>query len=161
MNEDERKATGEQTRQNFKKHYQWHISGKKWEDYFDSIEIAPMEQTWASPPKIHTPEKKPDNLPPNVNNSDLAKWLILNVLGDPSKVGTFFEARLTRDLMYKTATASTGGMYFNESSAAFDGLNVRANFSFDDAYANLLAQCEKRNSWERKRIEVVQQKGTS
>lgn len=155
MSEDERRAAGETTRKNFEKHYQWHLSGKKWENYFDSIEIGPIEQTWASPPRLHSPQAKPEQIPPNVNHSELAKWLILNVLGDPSKIGTFFEARLTRDLMYQSSTASTGGMYFNESSAAFDGLNVRANFSFDDAYANLRGQCEKRNSWEQKRIETM------
>ena len=84
--------------------------------------------------------------------------MILHVLGDPSRIGTFFEARLTRDLMYQSSTSSTGGMYFNESSAAFDGLNVRANFSFDDAYNNLHAQCEKNNAWERKRIETIKQR---
>ena len=156
--DDERLAAGEKTRQNFEKYYQWDISGKKWEDYFDSVEIRPIEQTWASPPKIHTPVEKPNDMPQNANHSHIAKWLILNVLGDPSRLDTFFEARLTRDLMYRSATASTGGMYFNESSAAFDGLNVRSNFSFDDAYASLLSQCNRRNSWEQKRIEIMQAK---
>ena len=110
---------------------------------------------------MHTPAEKPNDMPQNANHSDIAKWLILNVLGDPSRLDTFFEARLTRDLMYKSVTASTGGMYFNESSAAFDGLNVRSNFSFDDAYDNLLGQCNRRNSWEQKRIEVIQQQGNT
>ena len=152
-----REKAGKRTRELFEKHFQWHLSGKKWEDYFDSVEVPPVEQTWASPPSIHQPEAKPENIPPNVNHSELAKWLILHVLGDPSRIGTFFEARLTRDLMYQSSTSSTGGMYFNESSAAFDGLNVRANFSFDDAYNNLRAQCEKNNSWGRKRIETIKQ----
>ena len=161
MSEDARSAAGKKTRQNFEKYYQWDISGKKWEDYFDSVEIRPIEQTWASPPKIHTPAEKPNDVPQNANHSDLAKWLILNVLGDPSRLDTFFEARLTRDLMYKSVTASTGGMYFNESSAAFDGLNVRSNFAFDVAYDTLLGQCNRRNSWEQKRIEIMQAKSQS
>jgi len=155
--DEHRVSLGKRTRELFEKHFQWHLSGKKWEDYFDSVELPPIEHTWLSPPSIHQPEPKPDNIPPNVNHSELAKWLILHVLGDPSRIGTFFEARLTRDLMYQSSTASTGGMYFNESSAAFDGLNVRANFSFDDAYANLRGQCEKNNAWEQKRINAMKQ----
>jgi hypothetical protein len=90
---------------------------------------------------------------------NLARWLITNVLGDPSKLNTFFEARLTRDLMYRTATGSTGGMYFNESSAVFDGTNHRVNFDFNLAYEQMVQQCQRRNNWEQKRIETMKQKG--
>ena len=74
-----------------------------------------------------------------------------------SKVNTFLEARLTRDLMYRSATSSTGGMYFNESSAAFDGLNTRSEFTFDSAYDNFKIQRERINNWEELRAKRVQQ----
>lgn len=154
---DEIVAMGKRTRELFEKHFQWHMSGSQWEKYFDSVDIPPIEQTWASPPRIHQPAEKP-NMPENAGSNDLAKWLIVNVLGDSSKLNSWFEARLTRDLMYRSSTSSTGGMYFNESSAAFDGMNTRSPFSFDDAYNNLKAQCEKRNAWEQKRIEMIQQR---
>lgn len=157
--DEERAAIGNRTRELFEKHFQWHMSGGQWEKYFDSIEIPPVETTWGSAPRIHQPADKPDPMPQNVGANDLAKWLIVNVLGDPSKLNSWFEARLTRDLMYKSSTSSTGGMYFNESSAAFDGMNVRNPFSFDDAYGNLRGQCDKRNAWEQKRVEVMQQRG--
>jgi hypothetical protein len=48
-------------------------------------------------------------------------------------------------------------MYFNESSAAFDGQNHRQPFTFDIAYDQMKGLCELRNMWERKRIERVQQ----
>ena len=35
---------------------------------------------------------------------------------DTSKLNSFMEARLTRDLMYQCSTSTTGGMYFNENS---------------------------------------------
>ena len=158
MTAKQREEAGNRTRTNFEKYYQWHLSGKKWEDYFDSIEILPIEQTWACPPRIHKPEEKPKELPPNVSHSNLAKWLILNVLRDPSKLNTYFESRLTRDLIYKSATTSTGGMYFNESSAVFDGMNSRVEFNFDIAYDQMVAQCNRRNSWEQRRIELMQSK---
>lgn len=157
--DEERKEMGRKTRENFEKHFQWHMSGNQWEKYFDSIEILPIEHTWASPPRLHQPAEKPEELPPNLSFTELSKWLITNVLGEPEKINSWFEARLTRDLMYRSATSSTGGMYFNESSAAFEGLNVRNPFSFDDAYNNLRAQCEKRNAWEQKRVETMKQRG--
>ena len=83
----------------------------------------------------------------------------MEALRDPSKLNSFFEARLTRDLTYKSATSSTGGMYFNESSAAFDGLNTRTPFDFDIAYDNLCNQRTRINQWEEKRIETMKQKG--
>ena len=78
------------------------------------------------------------------------------MLKDPDKLGTFLESRLARDLIYQQATSSTGGMYFNESSAAFDGQNHRQPFTFDIAYDQMKGLCELRNMWERKRIERIQ-----
>ena len=152
MSDQERKQIGNKTRENFETYYQWHLSGKKWEDYFDSVDILPIEQTWASPPRIHQPEEKPKEVPPNVNHSDLAKWLIVKVLGDPSKLNTYFESRLIRDLIYRSATQSTGGMYFNEASAAFDGINTRTNFDLNIAYDQMVGQCQRRNAWEQRRV---------
>ena len=157
---EERAAEGKRTRENFDKYYQWDKSGSQWEKFFDSFEPLPVEQTWASPPQVHEPHPKPpEEEIQGAAKGDLARWLIANVLGDPSKLNTFFEARLTRDLMYHTSTGSTGGMYFNESSAAFDGANHRSNFDFHLAYDQLSQQCQRKNNWEQRRIETMKQKG--
>jgi len=150
--EEQRTALGKRTRECFEKHFQWHLSGAKWENYFDSQDILPIEKTWGSPPRIMQPDPKitPDA---NMSHSSLAKWLITNVLKDPSKLNTFFESRMTKDLMYHTTTGSTGGMYFNESSAAFDGNLGRQPFNFDMAYDQMKMLCERRNVWEQKRVE--------
>lgn len=150
-----RKRLGFDTRQAFLKHYQWDKSGKQWEDYFDSIEIIPDELGWKSPPKIFQPEPKPDNLPENITHKDLARWLITKVLCDDSKINSFLEARLIRDLMYKTTTSTTGGMYFNEYSAAFEGRNVRQPFDFNTAYNNMLYMRNKQNYWEQQRVQKL------
>ena len=155
--DDERAAIGQKTRENFEKHYQWHLSGAKWEAYFDSIELLPIEATWASQPKIHESKPKPEQAP-EIPLAELARWLIVEVLGDPSKLNTFFEARLTRDLMYKSSTASTGGMYFNESSQAFAGTGARESFDFNIAYDQMKAQCNRRNQWEQRRFETMKQR---
>ena len=158
--EEGRKAIGDNTRKQFEKHYQWDISGKKWEAIFDSFEIMPPEQTWFSQPKLHQPKPRLEaGEIENVDAGQLAKWLIVEALGDPSKLNTFFESRLTRDLTYRSSTNSTGGMYFNESSAAFDGMNQRVAFDFNIAYDQMVQLCERRNNWEQRRSQVMQQKG--
>jgi hypothetical protein len=155
-------AKGEQTREAFEEYYQWHLSGSVWEKYFDSFEALPFEQTWGSEPKIQQPAQKLDlSQAGPVSNTQLAKHLISDVLREPQKLNTFFEARLTRDLIYKQATSSTGGMYFNESSAAFDGVNRRQPFDYNIAYDQMSGLCNRRNQWEQKRIETIKQRQQS
>lgn len=145
-----RKTIGFKTRQAFLEHFQWDKSGKKWEDYFDSIDIIPDEQTWLSPVKFNNPSPKPQSLQ-NARHDDLAKWLIKEVLCEPDKLNSFLHARLTRDLLYGCTTATTGGMYFNESSASFDGKNVRNPFNFEIAYDHFYSLCQRKNLWEKRR----------
>jgi glycosyltransferase involved in cell wall biosynthesis len=158
MSEEDRISMGKRTRENFEKHYQWHLSGAQWEKCFDSFETLPIEQTWGSQPKIEQPSQKLDlEKIGNVSHIQLAKHLIVDVLREPEKLNTFFESRLTRDLLYKQATASTGGMYFNESSAAFDGMNKRQPFNYDIAYDQMAGICNRRNQWEKKRIQRIKE----
>lgn len=149
-----RNKIGFEMRKNFEKHFQWHQSGKVWEDYFDSVEVLDENTTWYSPPRYRRPKPKESIDPNKMPQESLARWLILEVLCDPSKVNSFMEARLTRDLMYQTTTSSTGGMYFNESSAAFEGKNSRNPFDFDKAYDHFVNLCNRHNAWEQRRIEV-------
>lgn len=149
-----RKRMGFNTRQAFLEHFQWDKTGKMWEDYFDSVEIQPEEKTWKSAPRIGYPKPKPQNIPDGTSHEDLSKWLITDVLCEPEKIHSFMHTRLTRDLMYGCSTATTGGMYFNESSANFDGKNIRNPFNFDMAYDHMAALCQRRNNWEKKRAEV-------
>ena len=146
---------GEHTREQFEEYYQWNLSGAQWEKYFDSFEVLPLEQTWGSQPDIQAPEKKIE-IPPSASAKKLAKWLISYALKDTSKLNSYFEFRLTRDLTYQSATSSTGGMYFNESSAVFSGQNTRHPFNFDMAYDQLCQIRNKVNHWEQKRIERIQ-----
>lgn len=143
-----RRKHGFETRQAFLKYYQWNKSGKVWEDYFDSVEILPEELTWKSKPRITQPQPKPQEIPKGMTHESLARWLITDVLCEPNKVNSFMEARLIRDLMYQTSTATTGGMYFNESAAAFDGKLSRSPFNFDIAYNHMANLCNRRNHWE-------------
>ena len=154
LSSDERRSMGLKTREAFLEHFQWDKSGRVWEDYFDSLEILPEELTWKSPPRIRQPKAKPSNLPENTQHQDLAKWLITEALCEPEKLNSFMEARLVRDLIYKSSTSVTGGMYFNESAAIFDGSQTRTPFSFDVAYDHMSSLCNRRNMWEQKRKEL-------
>jgi glycosyltransferase involved in cell wall biosynthesis len=154
LSKDKRQQLGDRTRELFEQHYQWGATGKKWEEYFDSTEIVPWERTWESAPRINQPAEKPEELPPNASPKDLARWLITDVLREPERINSFFEARLVRDLMYQATTSTTGGMYFNESSQAFDGQATRSPFNFDMAYDHLSSLCNRRNMWEQRRMEV-------
>lgn len=153
LTEDARVNVGKNCRKNFEEKFQWHISGKKWEDYFDSVDITPHEKTWKSPARIFQPAEKPSNIN-NASPASLARWLILEVLHEPERLNTYFESRLTRDLTYRSTTGVNGGMYYNESSALFDGAS-RTEFNFDIAYDHMRSLCERRNHWERTRISTI------
>ena len=56
--------------------------------------------------------------------------------------------------MYGCATSVTGGMYFNEMSASFDGRNTRQSFDFKSAYEHMLSLRNRKNFWEQKRAEA-------
>jgi glycosyltransferase involved in cell wall biosynthesis len=157
LSEEQRQQMSISTREAFLKHYQWDKSGKAWEDYFDSVNILPDNLGWKSQPRIKRPKPKPETLP-NTSIKDMVRWLISEVLCEPNKLNTFMETRLIRDLTHKTTTSVTGGMYFNESSAAFDGVLSRNPFNFDIAYDNMVALCNRRNYWEQKRVEVLKAK---
>jgi len=151
-----RRKIGFNTRQKFLEHFQWDKSGKVWEEYFDSIEVRPHSETWESPPRFRQPQPQPkqEDLQ-QVPYDQLARWLIQNALCDPSKVNSYLEDRMSRDLMYGSSTSSTGGIYCNESSVAFDGNHARSAFDFNIAYNNMIALCNKHNAWEQKRMELI------
>ena len=128
--------------------------GKKFEKAFKYI--IPEEKTWKSPARFRNPLPKPIVDNSQFTHATIARWLIENVLCDPSRINTFFEDRLSRDLMYGSATGSTAGVYFNESCAAFDGKNMRSEFNIDIAYNQLLGLCNKHNHWEQRRMETIQ-----
>jgi hypothetical protein len=156
----DREAKGKETRERFENRFRWEESGEQWAKIFDAMPVRPFEQTWGSAPRIaHPIACPPEDQWKSAPASNLAKFLITDVLREPEKLNTYFEARLTRDLLYRSATSSTGGMYFNESSAAFDGNQARQPFDFNIAYKQMENLCNRRNQWEQQRVETMKQRG--
>ncbi len=150
-----RRKLGFDTRKNFLEHFQWDKSGKKWEDYFDSVDIIPPEKSWLSKPRIEMPAPKESVDVSKISHQALAGFLIGNVLCMPEKINSFMMARLMRDLMYGCSTQTTAGVYFNESCAAFENIAQRAMFNYDIAYNQMVSMRNNINQWEQKRAEVM------
>ena len=151
MQKSERDTLSKNTRLNFEKYYQWDKTAKKWENYFDSVEVKSMEETWMSPSRIHNPKKVNTD---NMTNSEYARWLIAEVLGEPEKLNTYFESRLIRDLNYQMFINGMGDAYLNEDSFKFLK-PLYEPFDREKAYDMIAELCELKNFWEKKRKEYV------
>lgn len=156
----ERKKIGFQTKQNFLKYFQWDVSGKVWEKYFDSIDISEEKNTWLSAPDIKpVPPKPSDKDLMEMFKSDefaISRWLIESVLQVPKYINSELHLRLAKDLHYGlvTATTAAGGYYVNDSSISMAGGNRKIPFSLEDAY-NLMANYRNEiNVLEKKRMEA-------
>ena len=142
-----RSNKGFQSRKAFQKNYQWEESAKRWEELFDAAEIRNEKETWDSPANIHEP---PKGYPENLDTKNLVDWLIINVLGDTSKLNSYMAARLIRDLNYGVSTDGTGGVYYNDGSLLSTSPKNK-RFVEQDAYKEMLILANKKNYWEQVR----------
>ena len=148
LNENERTHRGIETRKAFEKNYNWDQTAVKWMKYFDSVQVKDPEQTWLSPPRIHTPA---ESVPENLSNAELATFLVSEVFGEPEKVNTYMWARMCKDLNLGAWTqGSVGGMYFNEDAHA-DSQKPMQPFNVEIAYDLCHNMCMRRNQWESER----------
>lgn len=93
---------------------------------------------------------------PTSNDLDFAKWLICEVLCEPWRMGTLFEARLVRDLQSGFAPHGFGGLYYNELTAAKLGKDSLQPFNREIAYTHFRGLVDNKNYWEQRRLNVVQ-----
>lgn len=144
LTSEEQAQKGKETRENFLKHYQWDDTAKKWADYFDSVELKPLEETWNSPPHLHN---STSNIPSDLSTREYAQWLLVEVLGEPERLNSYMESRLIRDLNYGMYIQGTGEMYFNEDSYSFAQPNFQP-FDKEISYNMIRDLCDRRNHWE-------------
>ena len=134
-------------REGFEQHYRsWDWVGERWYNILKNIEKP--NHSWVGPPQLFQPSKSP---PPNsCSNSDFARWLITDVLGEPHRLDSYFELRLVRDLN-AGAINTVGGLYDNECSV-YEQVNTQP-FGRKEAYESIVNICNYRNYWERVRSE--------
>lgn len=132
------------TRDLYSNYYNWDTTAKAWDEL---IEKTPSSNRWDNPGSIHY--APPFNQHERINNSEFARWLVVHVLGDRGKVGSYMESRLIRDLNYGLALDGMAGLYHNEQSHGFSK-PVYQPFSRKDAYDKMLTLCNRRNLWQQK-----------
>ena len=89
----------------------------------------------------------------NADNRNYIKWLISNVLGDSSKLNTYMELRLLRDITFGATSRGIAGMYFNEQAQMFTKPRYEP-FGKNDAYNLMRNLGERKNHWERIRCGI-------
>lgn len=147
-----RATLGFKARKLFEEKYQWDQAAKQWENYFDSVPIKNIEETWKSPLSMFDPTM---SIPQSQGSyKELVQWMLVNVLGENHRLNSYMESRMIRDLNYQTTTGGTGGMYFNESSHVFQKPALQ-QFDIKQCHEHLVKLCHRRNFWEEKRVQLV------
>jgi hypothetical protein len=132
------------------KHYLWDYTVNSWMKYFDKTQ---HKNLWNIPPQIFNPvTEPPQNLPP----SKLVEWAIINILGQPEKLNSYFALRLIRDLNYGASQIVHGGNYINEDSMLGSQPRYRP-FSPKDLFNHLYDMRQKINYWEKRRCGLIQE----
>lgn len=140
---------GLEARQAYLKNYNYDKTAAKYEQYFDSLDINYLNNLWQNPFSFH---KIDENIPNDyVSNTDFSKWLILNVLGEPEKLNTYFHTKLLKEINYGFTTSPNGLNYANGDS--FMEQHKRREFSRKDAFETIKHLTEFKFFWESKRLE--------
>lgn len=130
-----------------KNHYTWEKTIQAW---VEAIEYSkPPRKPWNAQPRIFQPRMLYDIRGPK----EQADFLISMVLGRPEMIGGQLWRRLIKDLTYNSRIGSYGTFYFNEM-AEKDSLK-HSDFSFKDAYNEMLILNDYYNTWERHRISTL------
>jgi glycosyltransferase involved in cell wall biosynthesis len=145
-----RKKRGFDTRKCVEKHFNWEETTKKWMAYFDSVEPIDWRLTWKSPPKLHNPVT---TYPSNISMSQMVDWAIVNVLGMPEKLNTYFALNLVKSLTYGGKIVNGGNMYIND----FSMVGIRPTpepFQLNNMLQQLFDMRNNINNWEKVRCGI-------
>lgn len=114
--------------------------------WLDAISSCKPKREWNASEKTFSNPQYPQNL----SNVDFARYLITNVLQDNSKVGSFMEARLIRDISAGHAYRGFAGQYYHED---FSGNNKSlVEFDREKAFGHFLTLLEDKKFWEKRRV---------
>jgi hypothetical protein len=150
-----RSVKGNAARQGAEKHFAWSISCSKWEQHFDSIPLRDLSTTWLSPPKIIPPINGfpgPDQL----TDEQFVNWALVNVLGRPDLIGSYFAMKMIRDLMWGSTSDNMGGGVFNDLSLVMSYKVNYQPFNREVLVKKFTEAANKNNQWEQIRWQNVQ-----
>jgi glycosyltransferase involved in cell wall biosynthesis len=130
-----------------KKLYNWDTVTQKWMDAIDNVPSPQL--SWSNtPPRLHKPNLR---IPPNLNNLDFIRWCFVNILGDPSKINSYWETKYLRNLNYGVSIDGTGGLHTSELSDPMFS-QKHPPFNRDQLIKMLIEGCERNNHCEQKRV---------
>lgn len=149
MSEEDREKLSKDVREETIKNYDWDKTSKKWEKYFDSVPLRPLEETWLSAPQIHHPQ---DELPSNLSKKEFIEWCICNIWGEPDKSDSYLAQRMLRDLNIGfTVTPVNGSYNLDESSVFAERRRSQTAYTSKEVVEFCQAMCELKNYWEQVR----------
>jgi len=147
LSPEKMKQWKEETIKAYHQHYGWDKTAQKWYNAISQVPAERYDIQWQRPPQILTPPQ------PNYNmsNKDFSKWLIINVLGDPTRLNGLMHVRLEKDLNTGCTGIVTGGMYFNEQSQ-LHGRPIQQEFNKEIAYRHFYELRMRKNEAEQIRV---------
>lgn len=83
-------------RQAVENHYTWDRTAKIWEEHFESLELTGLQGKWDAP--IRPMRQFPAIPNEQMHNADFVNWAILNIMQEPSLIGTKFAMDHTSNL---------------------------------------------------------------
>lgn len=147
LTEEDRDAWRRKTRENYLKHFGYEKSAAKFAKYFDSLNPEELNKKWNSPPDLHqVPDLTREHIE-RLSTLDFTKWLILDVMREPSLLGSYFHSRLIKDINYGCSTNGIGGIYMNDNAFMF-GDNALHDFKHENAYQLCRQIRDNKNYWE-------------
>lgn len=129
-------------------YFNWDKTELVWKNYIDQVDEKIYDKRWQSPIYIHQPNM---NCPNNLSNSMFVQWALVNILGDPSKIGTFLESKLSKQLNIGVVSSHFLAGYSDDLSMF--GKPKIQQFTRDHCVQYLLNILEKRNFWEKVRTQ--------
>tara|TARA_R110000824_G_scaffold177357_6_gene356708 strand:+ start:497 stop:2188 length:1692 start_codon:yes stop_codon:yes gene_type:complete len=148
--ESEKRAMSEKTHRLATDRYSWDQTAKKWEDYFDSVPLKPLETTWGSDPRIHNPSEE---IPTNLSKKDFIEWCICNIWGEPDKMNSYLSQRMLRDLNVGFTVTPTNGCYHMDESSVFaERRRSQVPYTSKEVIEFCQGMCEVKNYWEQVRV---------
>ena len=143
-----READRAKSRNGYIKNFGWDKAAQKWELAIDSV-CANGGGKWNSPPNLREPPELNDWILNTLDNKEFARWIIVEVMMEPWRCNTIFEAYLLRDLNRGvSAQEMPSSLYFNDDSILFQNIPQRP-FDRKIAYQRAVEHRKKALEWEK------------